>query len=119
MMILAVDVGSHHAPERDEARPRRDWCVPAARQEHSIQLIERESGFGMKQAVGGIEGENAIGESRTRNDSIGWGRQRGITIGPTEPARQRDVRGDLSQVLGADLLPVCYRHAAPPRQLHV
>ena len=40
MVVLAVDVGRDHAPERHEHRPRRDGWEEAAGKEDPVQLVE-------------------------------------------------------------------------------
>ena len=113
MMVLAVHVGRHHPAERHESRAGRDRGEPAARQEHPVQLIERESSLGVQQPGGPIEGEGPIGERRRRNHRITPRRQRRISVGAAKPARQRHLFGNGDQIFRADFTSVDARNASP------
>ena len=50
VVVLAVDVGGHHAAERDELGARRDGGEPAAGHEQAVDFMERETGLAGEEA---------------------------------------------------------------------
>ena len=106
VMVLAVDVGRHHAAQGDELGARRDGQEEAARQEEPVQRRTRERPASARSTP------LAASNERMRSASVvfaarGWlgRRQRGVAVGAAEPARQHRVPGEGEQVLGADLAP--------------
>ena len=115
VVILAVYVAGHHAAQGDELRARGHRREEAAGYQYRVQLIEAEAGLGAHDAAGGIEGQDAIGQPGIDHPVLGLRRQRRVTIGATEPAREHGAARGRLQVLGDELAPR-QRRAAPAAQ---
>jgi hypothetical protein len=103
VVVLAVHVGGHRAPERDELRPRRDRHEVAAREEDLEEAAQRQARLGAHHARLRVEREDAVGERGVDRDRLGGRGQRGVAVGASEPARERHAERGAPQVLGADL----------------
>ena len=88
VVVLAVDVGGHHAAQRHLLGARRHRREPAAREQQPVQLAQREPRLGTQETARGIEGEDAVGEPRACELHAPGRRQRRVAVGPSEPARQ-------------------------------
>jgi hypothetical protein len=118
MVILAVDVGGDHSPERDIASTWRDRNEEAAREEDVAYLRQRQAGFGVQRSRLAIEGEDSIGKARAGHACIRRGRKRRVAIGTPEASCQRNVLGDPSEILRANFVAGHDRHTSPARQRH-
>src|SRR5688572_27060912 len=116
VMVLAVDIRGNHPADGHEPRSRGYWRKEAARQKHAADVIERQARFGGKQARLLIEREDPIGQARSGYLQIAWRGQSRIAIRPAETARERQVSGELLEVLRADFDTGDYWEPAPAGQ---
>ena len=67
VVVLAVHVGRHHAAERDVAACPATTGVNQPRgRKSAVEAQQREPGLGAQDARVGVEGEDAVGEPRSR-----------------------------------------------------
>ena len=113
VVVLAVDVGGHHAAEGDELRARRDGQEEAAGQEQPVEL-EHARARPRRAAGPSLRSKARMRSARVVLAATGpaGGRQRRVAVGAAEPAREHGTLGERGEILRA-LLPRRHALASP------